>query len=294
MKIQVISPEIGSEDERMSHDYWVRKATNEAIAALGHEVLEPRTTEMPDIQLTFLGMHPFHRIRKKGRYTAGWIYSRPERLKSRKLRGYNQIYTLSIVHQKRLAETKGIESKVLLVSSDKAYKSSNGQYEYDVACMASHRKGRIKPILALADAGLKVVIAGYKWKKEIQHPNVDIIADFWPNEEFSDFFNKAPLSIYVMDKPATINGIVPIRILDVYTSSDCMCLVSDNPALPEMFPELPPTYSSLDELVERARFFLANPEERKVKQSRVRQQLKRTYKDLVNDVIRNAKAFWNK
>lgn len=304
LKIQVISPDLGR-DNIQGHDYWVRKATNEAIAELGHIVVGPDYRGVPDIQLTFIGMKVQHEIKRKGRYTAAWLYARPEEShESKNLRAYDQVYSLSEVHREVLKERTGRKSRVLRVGTNKTYAPVRRPYRYDVAYMATAVKYRAEAVMALAEAGLKVAVVGSKWTKDhdrakrranlclVDHPNVEILADFWPNEQFSDFFNLAPLSIYPIRDAYVESGIVPIRILDVYASSDCLCLVKENPALEENFPALPPTYNTLEELVERAKFFLTNPGLRRARQEAIRKKLSRTYKDLVNDLIVDARTTW--
>lgn len=298
--IQVIAPSMG---KFRSHDYWVRKAANDAIAALGYEALEPDTDVTPDIQLVFMGMPTSAHIR--GRFKATWLYSKPGRdFPDEELDVFDQIYTLSATHQQKFEQKTGRKTKVLQIATDKYYKAAIEKHEYDIVYMATGVEYRAKVVRTLAEAGFRIGLVGSKWTKEtekvekkpsyclVDHPNIDIVEGFWPNEQFGDFYNKAPLSIYPMSETYVESGIVPIRILDVSTGSGCLCVVSSNPGLREVFANPPPTYDSLDEMIKLIRFYLDHPEERKIKQADVRQSLTRRYEDLVNDVINDAKIFW--
>lgn len=303
LTVQVISPDSGRENK--GHDHWVWLATNQAIERLGHNTLDPFSTTLPDIQLSFLGMSPKYDIPAKGMFKAAWLYAKPEfDFNDRNLKVYNQLYTLSTIHQQAFEKCTGLKTKVLRVATNKIHKPATKAYQYDIAYMATGVEYRAQVVRALAEAGYRVAVVGSKWTKDaarakiranlclVEHPNIDIIGEFWPNEEFSDFFNLAPLSIYPMQDAYVENGIVSIRILDVYASSDCLCLVRNNPGLEETFGVLPPTYTSLKDLIELVEFYLKNPEECRIKQEAVRQSLLRRYEDLVRDVIRDAKVFW--
>lgn len=282
-----------------THDYWVRQTMYKAIESLGHEALKGDSKDIPDIQLICMGMPTSADI--KGRYRATWLYSRPERdFPDKEMNVFDQIYTLSSVHQQKFKQKTGRDTKVLRIATNKVHKAAVEEYGYDIAYMATATDYRLEAIQTLAEAGYKIALVGSKWVKGshkpnpylVAHPNIKIVERFWPNERFSDFFNLAPLSIYPMQDAYIENGIVPIRILDVYASSDCLCLAKNNSALREMFPVLPPTYSSSDGLVALARDYLDNPEKRKSKQTAVRQALTRRWEHVISDIIDDAETFW--
>lgn len=296
MKIQVITPGM---ERTNTHDYWVRQTMYKAIELLEHEALKGNSKELPDIQLICMGMPTSANIR--GRYKATWLYSRPERdFPDEEMDVFDQIYTLSSVHQQKFKQKTGRDTKVLYVATDKTHRAATEEYKYDVAYMATATDYRFEAVLTLAEAGCKIALVGSKWVKGshkpnpylVAHPNIEIVERFWPNEHFSDFFNLAPLSIYPTQDAYVENGIVPIRILDVYASSDCLCLVKSSPALKEVFPVLPPTYSSLDDLIMLANNYLNNPEKRKSKQIAVQQALTRRWEHVISDIIDDAKIFW--
>ena len=313
MKIQVISPDAGRDNK--GHDFWVLKVTGEAVTSFGHIVLSPFSEEMPDIQLTFVGMPPKCDIPRRGRYKAAWLYARPEKdFADQNLDEFDQIYTLSTMHQQVFKEKTNRDTKVLLVATNKHYKPATEDYRYDIVYMATGVRYRADAMKTLAKAGYKIAIVGSKWAKEgafmpyekiktkkvranlqlMPYPNVDILTDFWPNDQFSEFFNMGPLTVYPLLKPYIQNGIIPIRILDIYASSDCLCLARESAGLEEVFSERPPTYYAEEELVELVKFYLDNPDIRRAKQKDVRLSLTRRYEDLVNDVIKDAKVFWEK
>lgn len=297
MKIQVITPGM---ERTNTHDYWVRQTMYKAIESLGYEVLKGDSKDLPDIQLICMGMPTSANIR--GKYKATWLYSRPERdFPDKEMSVFDQIYTLSSVHQQKFKQKTGKDTKILRVATNKDYKPATEEYKYDVAYMATATDYRLEAVQTLAEAGYKIGLVGSKWVKGshkpnpylVAHSNIEIVEKFWPNEQFSDFFNLAPLSIYPMQDAYIENGIVPIRILDVYASSDCLCLAKNNLALKEMFPVLPPTYSFSDELVALAKDHLDNPEKRRLKQIAVRQALTRRWEHVIGDIVQDAKAFWS-
>lgn len=301
--IQVISPD--SDRENKGHDHYVWKATMEAIEALGHVALDPFTTEIPDIQLIFMGVPQKYKFVRRGTFKAAWLYAKPNAdLEERNLDDFNQLYTLTTCHQQVIEARLGRKSKILRVATNKIYTPATKKYRYDVAYMATAVDYRAEVVKALANAGFKVAVVGSKWTKDaeraqkranlclVKNPNINIIDEFWPNEKFNDFFNMAPLSIYPVADSYMENGIVPIRILDIYAGSDCLCLVRKVSTLNEAFSVLPPTYDTPQELINLVEHYLAHPEERKEKQAAIRSGLTRTYEDLVNDVINDAKVFW--
>lgn len=299
MKIQVLSPEIGYPNEKMNHDFWVRMATNKAIIELGHEVLPPDTKEIPDIQIVFAGME-FHRPRYKarlnGKFKAVWLYSRPSEMTQHtsRLRQYDQIYTLTSKHAEVFEKESKVVTKPLKIATNKTYKPATKPYAFDLAYMGTKVDYRLRNIVELANQGYKIVACGFGWTRGVKHKNIHVAGQFWPNEDFSGFYNQAPLSIYPMRGEYSKYGIVPIRIMDIYASSDCMCLCSPNRGLMETFAITPPQYEDSRGLKQVVEFFLKNPEERKQRQAAIRESATRTYRDLVLDVVTDAMDFWSK
>lgn len=300
MKIQVISPEIGNKQEELSHDFWVRKATNEAITELGHEVSPHDSKEIPDIQLVFAGMD-FRLLKKKvkpvGKFRAIWLYSKPDEIKVHKgnLNGFHQIYALTAKHAEVFKKETGIITKPLRIATDKVYFPSKKEHLFDVAYMGTKIDYRVQTIKALAQEGHKIVVAGYGWTRRRLHKNIHATKQFWPNDRFAEFYNQAPLSVYPTKTEFTERGIIPIRVVDIYASSDCLCLCPINPGLKESFANPPPQYEDVDGLLRMVKFYLDHPAKRNEVQRTIREGLiKRTYKDLVLEVIVDAMHYWSK
>lgn len=296
MRIQVLSPEIGLPNEKMNHDYWVRKATNEAIRALGHEPLKPGAKEVPDIQIVFSGMKPRCQHILNGKYKVAWIYSRPDEMHNQRgfLSQFDQIYCLTDYHTSKFSQKMKMKAKLLRIGTDKTHTPTTTPYAYDIAYLGSSPDRRVRPITALADHGFKIVVCGWRWNR-IKHPNIKVAGQFWPNEKFGEFFNQAPLSYYPVVAPFIEYGIVPIRIMDIYAASDCVCITEANPGLIETFPITPPQFEQgdTDRLIELMEFFLKNPATRKDRQKAIRGLIGRTYKDIVLDIIVDAQEFWS-
>lgn len=300
MKIQVISPEIGNKQEELSHDFWVRKATNEAITELGHEALPHDSKEVPDIQLVFAGMD-FRLLKKKvkpvGKFRAVWLYSKPDEIRAHKgnLNGFHQIYTLTTTHAEVFKKETGLLSKPLRIAVDKEYRPRKREYGFDVAYMGTKMGYRAQVIRTLAQKGYKIIVAGYGWTGRRPYKNIHIAKQFWPNNQFAEFYNQAPLSVYPMKKEFIGRGIVPIRIADIFASSDCLCLCPVNPGLKETFANPPPQYKDTNELLQMVKFYLSHPVEREETQRTVQKSLiGRSYKDLVLEVIVDAMNHWSK
>lgn len=298
MKIQILSPEIGYPNEKMNHDFWVRTATNKAIVALGHEALPPSSREIADIQVVFAGMEfarPRYKTRLNGKFRAVWMYSRPSEMKThvQRLKNFDKIYSLTSRHAEVFKGETGLVTKPLRIVTNKEHRPG-GKYAFDIAYMGTKVDYRVKAIIALAHRGYKIVVAGYGWTKGRLHKNIHVAGQFWPNNQFSEFYNQAPLSIYPIREEYATRGIVPIRIIDIYASSDCMCLCSINPGLAETFAIPPPQYEDVAGLVRMVEFYMDNPTKRKEQQTTIRESLrKRTYQDLVLDVIVDAMNFWS-
>lgn len=299
MKIQVISPEIGDSQAELNHDFWVRKAANEAIEELGHEALSPESNEVPDIQLVFVGMN-FHQLKKKvtlkGRFTAAWLYSKPNEVRTHKgnLNEFHQLYTLTTMHAKAFKQETGLITKPLRIAIDKEYRPRKKDYSFDVVYMGTKISYRAQIIKALANKGYRIGLAGYGWGRQ-PHKNLRVIRQFWPNNQFAEFFNQAPLSIYPTKREFAGRGIVPIRVADIYASSDCLCLCPINQGLKEAFAVPPPQYEDIEALLRMVQFYLDHPTKRDETQTIIREGLKmRSYKDLILEVIVDAMSYWSK
>jgi hypothetical protein len=274
-------------------------ATNKAIVELGHEALTPDSKEVPDIQIVFAGMEfhkPRYKARINGKFKSVWMYARPSQMSQHigRLKQFDQVYSLTNRHAEMFEKATGFVTKPLHIASDKKYKPATKPYAFDIAYMGTKVDYRLKSIVELLSRGYKVVVCGFGWTRGIKHANLRVAGQFWPNEDFSGFYNQAPLSIYPMKSDYQKYGIVPIRIMDIYVSSDCMCLAPVNRGLMETFVISPPQYENTQQLIQIVDFFLKNPDERKQRQSAIRESTARTYKDLVLDVITDAMEFWSK
>jgi hypothetical protein len=291
MKIQIFSPDTNTDNPQITHDYWVKHDIIKAIKDLGHNVIHSDSLEIPDIQIVLWGQEPHYKIKTEGKFRAIWLFSRPNKLPRLVKRLEQQVYTLTKTHQRRVRR-KGIESKVLAIASNKEYRPVTRSYVYDIAYMGFCRGHCCTKIEKIAEQGYKIVIAGPLWEKMAQkHPNIHLMGNSWPNDNFSNFFNLAPLSVYPVRDVYLKYGIVPIRIFDIFRSSDCLCITSKNEALKEVFSTLPPTYNTEDELLDHIRFYLKRNKIRHEKQQAIRSSLVRTYREWLLDIINDAMSF---
>lgn len=299
MKIQIYTPDIGLPNSKMSHDYWVRQDLEQAVRNLGYDVLssiDNSSKEIPDIQIVCCGMKRKTHTPLVGKFKAAWVYSRPEEFvgQRRFLAQFDRVYSLTQWHADLFHNQAGIATKVLKVATSKQYAPSSGVYAYDIVYMGSSIDTRTSPIEHLANKGYKILVAGWRWDRiAAKHKNIDFAGQFWPNSEYSNFYNKAPLSLYPVSESFIKYGVVPIRILDIYACSDCLCLTNSNPGLGETFNTSPPYYDTLESLTELVDFYLKHPTARSKLQQLVRQSITRTYEDIILDVEVEAMRFWS-
>lgn len=294
MKIQILSPDLGLPTGATNHDYWVRKHTEEAVVSMQHELVPHDSSAEADIQLTFLGMSSGRQfIRPLGQFRAAWIYSRPDEYGRQLdfLSQFDKVYGTTNVHSRAFLQETQQQIGVLPIATNKTYKTHQTQYIADVAYMGSANEERRRLIIKLANRGFKIVVAGRGWG-QVKHRKIKFTKEFWPNEDFSTFFSKAPLAVYETSNTFVNYGIVPIRIMDIYVSSDSLCITNMNSGLAETFAEEPPQFSNFEDLVQQVKRFLKRPSERNRLQKKIRQSIKRTYQDLVTDVIVDAMQFW--
>lgn len=291
MKIQIFSADIGWSNAKQCHDYWIRQNISASVNNSGYTTVPFDSNVVPDIQLTIWGMKPLYEIKAEGRFRALWLHSVRYGL-PKSCEQYDQIYTRSSIHQQRIRQ-EGVDSKILPIASDKEYVPKNQPYKYDIVFMGTHREHRVKIIKLLADQGYKIAIAGVGWHK-LQHTNVDVLKDFWPNDDFSSFYNLAPLSVYELQDVHEEYGITPTRALDIYKCSDCLCIMRENNGIKEDFPIMPPVYSSDKELLRHVSFYLGHPRSRRKKQKDIRESLRRKYRHLVSEIISDAESFWKR
>jgi len=250
MKIRIISP---SDRDRNNPtewgDYWVKVDLQEEFLRRGYEVVE----EGADVDFFLFGT-PWWGKTCTAKQRLCWIYSHPDVARQSKsdefLKQFDHIFVLSS-HFLDFMKTKYTNSSVLLGGTSKKWKDRDALPIYDVVFMGNPGKPRrveaLKKLVSLNK--YKIGIVDPKWGKHIE-PNEKVhILPCVNNREYSDFFNKSRLTFYIGHEDMRLEGFVAVRILDVFASSECLCISEQNNGLDAYFSYIP-QFESLDDLVD--------------------------------------------
>lgn len=288
MKIQIVYPGMYSSRKHYTGDYWVYQYIMKALYQAEHVVTE----EKPDIQWQFIGLKERLRYRWTAPFRVAWIYARPHYyLRGRMLRKIvnrnHLIYTISQRHADILKK-HGVKCKPLLPAAGQHYQPRRDAHKYQVVYLGTggSRSYRTSTINRLA-VRYSVAVCGIGWN----NTQSTWLGDFWPNENLGEFYNQAPLSIYMMPKSYQQVGLIPVRVLDAMASSDNLCIVQENCGLKEIFGDIvPPTFRDVSDLLKVVKYYLQHDQERQQLQQDIREHLSHyTYEDLCKQVISDAR-----
>jgi len=287
MKVRIISPS----DRVTIHqdwwgDYWVKNDLQNEFTKRGYEIVN----ENSDLDFCLLG-RPQKNLTAKRRFC--WIYSHVDNVRKRGrgwieyAKQFEHMFVLS--HQLFPIVQKDFKnSSILLGASSKKFSWRKNIPKYDIGFIGNIGKpARVQTIKYLISLNkYKICLAGGTgWPnalgKDIK--KVSYVA-YVENEKMGDFFNNAKVSFYSGHEDMRKNGLVAVRILDIFCSSECLCIGDENPGLKDMFDYIP-TYRTKEELVELIDWYLEHPEEADNLASACRDDASKfTFKKVVDEI----------
>ena len=255
MKIRIISPSDREKNNPTEWgDYWVKVDLQEEFKRRGYDVVE----EGADVDFFLFGT-PWWGKSCTAKQRLCWIYSHPDVARKPKsdefLKQFDHIFVLSS-HFLEFMKTKYKNSSVLLGGTSKKFKDREAPPIYDVVFMGNTGKPRrveaLKKLVSLNK--YRIGIVDPKWGKYIE-PNdkVDILPCV-SNRAYTNFFNKARVTFYIGHEDMRLEGFVAVRILDIFASSECLCLSEQNAGLDEYFSYVP-QFETIDDLVEHVDWY---------------------------------------
>jgi len=245
-------------------DYWVKKDLEIAFLERGYEIVNTGA----DLDLYLFGLYTSgHHMSAPRRFC--WVYSHPDSVGKSQWPGFakqfEHIFVLSnkFILDERFNNDRS-KTSVLLGASSKEF-TPRKEIKYDIAFVGSMRSGkRLGAMRHLIESGkYKICLAGVGWDRALGDlvKNVDYKGDYIDNHLLGNFFNQGLLSFYSAHEDMRLAGFVAVRILDIFRSSECLCISDENIGLKDMFRDIP-IYENKDDLMNKIDWFLEHPVER--------------------------------
>lgn len=284
MRINIIAPLIPRKHDRRkeSGDYWVMKELQKEFKKRGYEIVK----ENADLDFYLFGYYAFADNMTAPRRMC-WVYSHPNSVKQKKWKEFSKQFEHIFV----LSNTFKVDnSSVLLGASSKEFVPRTEEPEYDIMFVGNPGKPeRVKLMNYLVSLDkYKICMAGGSWKGKIinETDKLTHAARYIPNEKLGEFFNKGKLSFYSAHEDMRREGFVAVRILDIFRSSENLCISDDNHGLKDIFRFIP-TYKDMMELEERIDIFLQFSEARKMVALECREDVQQwTFEKTVTEIER--------
>lgn len=263
MKIKIIALSDAMNNVK-DGDYWVKKDLEIAFAKKGYEIVNSGA----DLDFYLFGLYSSgHHMSAPRRFC--WIYSHPDLVGKEQwpkfAKQFEHIFVLSnsfILNEKFNNERN--KTSVLLGASSKEF-TLRKEIKYDIVFVGSMRHGkRLETIKTLIKSDkYKICLVGVGWEKPLGDliKNVDYRGDYIDNHLLGNLFNQGFLSFYSAHEDMRLAGFVAVRILDIFRSSECLCISDENIGLKDIFRDIP-TYKNTDDLMNKIDWFLSNPVER--------------------------------
>lgn len=272
MKVRIISLS-DCMNNKKDADYWVKKDLEIAFSARGYEVVNAGA----DLDFYLFGLYSY-----AGRMSAPrrfcWLYSHPDLVGKEQWPGFAKQFEHIFVGSNSFIlddQFNGTRDKmsVLLGASSKEF-TPRKETKYDIVFVGSMRHGgRLEIVKHLIESGkYKIGIAGVGWDKALPDlmQRVDYKGDYIDNHLLGDCFNQGLLSFYPANEDMRLAGFVAIRILDIFRSSECLCISDENAGLKYLFRDIP-TYANEQDLMDKIDWFLGHPAEREMVALRCRE-----------------------
>jgi spore maturation protein CgeB len=246
-------------------DYWVKKDLGIEFTKRGYSIVNSDA----DLDFYLFGLYSSaHHMSAPRRFC--WVYSHPD-LVGRKqwsefAKQFEHIFVLSnsfILSEKFKNERN--KTSVLLGASSKDLVFRK-ETKHDIIFVGSARHGkRLDAVKALIKLNkYKICLVGNGWDKALDGliKNVDY-KSYVDNHLLGNLFSQGLLSFYSAHEDMRLAGFVAVRILDIFRSSECLCISDENPGLKDIFRDIP-TYKDEKDLTNKIDWFLENPAKRRV------------------------------
>ena len=280
MKIKVIAPSDGAENETWWADYWVKRDLEIEFARRGYEVV----SESADLDFYLFGAYGrFDKVTAPIKFC--WVYSHPDFMQDNFAAQFDHVFVLS-----KALLSKVSNSTLLFGGSSKTFIPRKEKAKYDLVFIGNTGSPkRVETIKYLVDLKkYKIGLAGGGWDNALRGKisDVDYKGPYVDNAELGEFFNQGLLSFYTGHEDMRKEGFVAVRILDIFRSSENLCISETNAGLHEMFRNIP-MYGSKEFLVPQIDWFLEHPDERERVALRCRQDAEKwTFGKVVDEVER--------
>jgi len=252
-------------------DYWVKKDLEAEFAKRGYEIVDSRA----DLDFYLFGLYTSaHHMSAPRRFC--WVYSHPDLIGRDQwpnfAKQFEHIFVLSsdFIFSEKF---KGHKASVLLGASSKEFVPRK-EIKYDIVFVGSMRHGkRLDTIRHLVESDkYKICIAGLGWPKALGNliEKVDYKGDYVDNHLLGNLFNQGLLSFYSAHEDMRSAGFVAVRILDIFRSSECLCISDENAGLKDIFRAIP-TYENVNELMLKIDWYLEHSVERAMVAEQCRQ-----------------------
>lgn len=286
MKIQIIAPL----DPNRTHlhtqcgDYWVKKDLENEFVKRGYEVVKKDA----DLDFYLFGNYSYINNMSADRKFC-WIYSHPDLIQSKKWKTFSdQFEHIFVLSNKFITQLNNNSLSVLLGASSKKFMQRKKDTKYDVIFVGNSAKPtRVKLIKYLIKLDkYKICLVGRGWTKKLgkQIKKIDYKGSYIDNDKLGKLFNQGKLSFYSAHEDMRKEGFVAVRILDIFRSSESLCISDDNPGLKDIFRDIP-TYKNKEELVNNIDWFLQHPKKRDEIALKCREDAKQwTFNKLVTEI----------
>lgn len=285
MKIKIIAP-LNPNRQRLHiqcGDYWVKKDLENEFIKRGYEVVEKN----PDLDFYLFGNYDYDNCITAPRRFC-WVYSHPDLIKSDKWKQFSKQFEHIFILSNTFLRHIDITYSVLLGASSKKFIPRKKKVKYDIMFVGNAAKPtRVELMKYLIGLNkYKICIVGRGWPKKLgdQIKKIDYKGSYIANDKLGEFFNQGLLSFYASHEDMRKEGFVAVRILDIFRSSENLCISDNNPGLKDIFRYIP-TYKNKEELVEFIDLFLQNPKSRKLTALNCRQDVQQwTFSKIVMEI----------
>lgn len=252
MDIRIIAPSDGKPDELWWADYWVKVDLQIEFLKQGHQIVDKN----PDLDFYLFGDHA-HSASLTAPRRFCWLYSHPDKIRENFTSQFEHVFVLS-----RTLLSQVNNSSLLLGASSKQFTPRQTDPQYDLIFVGnSHKPKRVEIIKHLIQLDrYKICLAGGAWPKALGPliHKVDYKGPYIDNAQLGQFYNQGLLSFYSAHGDMRRHGFVAVRILDIFRSSENLCISDDNIGLRDIFRGIP-TYTDKKHLAKQLDWFLHRP-----------------------------------
>jgi len=263
-KLHILSPsDTSGANANLWQDYWVKKDLEREFASLGYTIV----SNNGDIDLFLFGTWSPHERFLSAPYKFMWFFSHPRLLTEPKWMSFQkQFRHIWTVSKKLTLEPSffSVPVSLLIGGTSKTYSPPSKDPEYDIVLMGNASKPRRVSIMKelIKKKKYKIMIAGGGWNKKLTTEELDRITyvPYFPNEQYSEFYNKGKVTFFAGHPDMLEYGMVPPRVYDIYACSDCLCMCELNAGLKEISKYIT-NFVYDDELICKIDYYIQNRDE---------------------------------